>query len=367
MLHQLLSACKHILVDMLKELFSLVPNEVERIWLGRMANAVDHGGQALVSRLFPRSKEFVAKGQKEAKAGKASPIASGRGRKGIEAKHPNLVEDIHKLMKDKCSADPRLKGDWRYSGLTIREIRAELIGRFAYTSLPGRSSLHKLVNRLGYRLKTVEKTKHPKRAPGTDAIFGNLDGIHECVENSPQAARISADCKDKIRINGSSRGGKSRIGARRADHDFGHNAQLAPFGIYNVITGITDVFMTLGRAAADFMAGMLQKWRDLYGEGIKKLLQIDLDNGPGNSMRRRQRIKRMLEFAHKNNVFVVLAYYPPYLSKYNPIEHVWGSLERHWNGFILDSIEAALGYASAAIYNGNALRVAWKAAITQMV
>src|SRR5262245_2149031 len=29
---------------------------------------------------------------------------------------------------------------------------------------------------------------------------------------------------------------------------------------------------------------------------------------------------------------VRLAYYPPYHSKYNPIERCWGILENHWNG-----------------------------------
>jgi transposase len=40
-----------------------------------------------------------------------------------------------------------------------------------------------------------------------------------------------------------------------------------------------------------------------------------------------------------------LAYFPPYHSKYNPIERVWGVLEQHWNGSLLDSFDTVLGFA----------------------
>jgi transposase len=43
-------------------------------------------------------------------------------------------------------------------------------------------------------------------------------------------------------------------------------------------------------------------------------------------------MKRLTEFADKNNLEIALAYYPPYHSKYNPIERGWGILENHWNG-----------------------------------
>ncbi len=48
---------------------------------------------------------------------------------------------------------------------------------------------------------------------------------------------------------------------------------------------------------------------------------------------------------------VVLAFYPPYHSKYNPIERLWGILENYWRGELLDSEEAVLGYAGHMTYN----------------
>ena len=39
--------------------------------------------------------------------------------------------------------------------------------------------------------------------------------------------------------------------------------------------------------------------------------------------------------------------YPPYHSKYNPVERCWGVLENHWNGALLDTVEAVVGYAQS--------------------
>jgi len=52
-------------------------------------------------------------------------------------------------------------------------------------------------------------------------------------------------------------------------------------------------------------------------------------------------------------VSVRLAYYPPYHSKYNPIERCWGILEHHWNGSLLDSIDAVIQFATTMTWNGQ--------------
>jgi hypothetical protein len=62
-------------------------------------------------------------------------------------------------------------------------------------------------------------------------------------------------------------------------------------------------------------------------------------------------MQRLTDFADEFRLTVQLAYYPPYHSKYNPIERVWGVLEQHWNGALLDSRHAVLRLASTMTYN----------------
>ncbi len=77
---------------------------------------------------------------------------------------------------------------------------------------------------------------------------------------------------------------------------------------------------------------------------------INADNGPENSGARTQWLRRMVEFAALHEVDVRLAYYPPYHSKYNPIERVFGVLENYWNGDPLTSVAMTLGMAEGMTY-----------------
>ena len=64
-------------------------------------------------------------------------------------------------------------------------------------------------------------------------------------------------------------------------------------------------------------------------------------------------MRRIVDFAHHTGLTVRLAYYPPYHSKYNPIERCWGILENHWNGALLDSIEAVIRLATTMTWKGK--------------
>jgi hypothetical protein len=61
----------------------------------------------------------------------------------------------------------------------------------------------------------------------------------------------------------------------------------------------------------------------------------------------------MALFARKTGLKITLAYYPPYHSKYNPVERCWGILERHWNGSLLDSVEAVIEFAKTMTWKGK--------------
>jgi Rhodopirellula transposase DDE domain len=84
-----------------------------------------------------------------------------------------------------------------------------------------------------------------------------------------------------------------------------------------------------------------------------KTLLLNQDNGPENHSRRTQFMNRIVEFSHRHHLNLRLAYYPPYHSKYNPIERTWGILENHWNGSILDEIETVVKFAQTMTWKGQ--------------
>jgi len=53
-----------------------------------------------------------------------------------------------------------------------------------------------------------------------------------------------------------------------------------------------------------------------------------------------------------HDAIVHFLYYPPYHSKYNPIERCWGILELHWNGTKLTEIQTMLEWAKTMTWQG---------------
>ncbi len=109
------------------------------------------------------------------------------------------------------------------------------------------------------------------------------------------------------------------------------------------------------KVTSDCLVDRLVQWWESVKERFVqiKTLIINLDNGPENHSHRTQFMQRLLEFAQKYQVSVCLAYYPPYHSKYNPVERCWGILEQHWNGALLDSVDAISHFAQTMIWKGN--------------
>jgi transposase len=152
-------------------------------------------------------------------------------------------------------------------------------------------------------------------------------------------------------------GGKTRTNADGEveegwDHDPPAKAKLVPFGILMVATGALMLLFG-SHETSDAWVDALQLWWHQVRPGLGhiKRLVIDLDNGPKNSGRRTQFLKRMVEFADRSGLEIRLVYDPPYQSKYNPIERCWSALEKKGNGVLLTCLKVVLQCA---------LRMKWK-------
>jgi transposase len=195
----------------------------------------------------------------------------------------------------------------------------------------------------------------PKKVKQTDAIFEQLKRVNPEADRADDTLRISIDAKATVNIGPFSRRGKSRTKTQAADHDFKPEATLTPFGIFVPQTDDLWLYMARSKITSDFIVDRLEQWwREVRLRFLKvKTLVINLDNGPENHSRRTQFLKRIVAFAQESGIRVQLAHYPPYHSKSNPIERCWGVLEMHWNGSLLDSIEAVLGFARTMTWEGK--------------
>jgi len=171
-----------------------------------------------------------------------------------------------------------------------------------------------------------------------------------------KSLRISIDSKAKVKIGNLSRNGKSRsLEAKQADdRDMVWTSTLVPFGILNLSTDKLSIYFGNSAETSDFIVDCLTRWWSEHKEYYHELeeLLINLDGGSATRSDRTQFIKRIVQLAKSIGIRIRLIYYPPYHSKYNPIERCWAVLEKYWHGAIIDSVETAVKWAANMKWKG---------------
>ncbi|MEF8713178.1 MAG: transposase [Accumulibacter sp.] len=224
---------------------------------------------------------------------------------------PHLLDDIKAIVDGQSQTDPQFRNQRLDTWLSVKEVRRQLIVQkhSADEELPKQEALRLRLKRLGYSPRMVAKTRPLKKIPQTQAL----------------------------------------------DHDFQPEARVTPVGIFVPEHDDLHLFAVTTKVTSDGLADCLETFgeeqRHCFPEVNTRLL--NLDNGPECHSRRTPFMARMVAFVEKTGLTIRLAYYPPYHSKYNLIERCWGILEHHWNGGLLDSIDAVLGYASSMTWKGK--------------
>ena len=182
-----------------------------------------------------------------------------------------------------------------------------------------------------------------------------MNQLNQAADSAADVLRLSIDAKATVKIGPFSRGGKSRVAVAAADHDFAPEATMTPVGILLPTLAELFVYGVTSKVTSDCLVDRLVQWWEAVRERFAHIttLVINLDNGPENHSRRTQFMQRLVDFVKHYRVTVRLGYYPPYHSKYNPIERCWGILENHWNGTVLDSIDTVLQFAKTMTWQGK--------------
>jgi len=310
-------------------------------------------------RVFGWSHHTVALGLNELRTGiTCMDNFSARGNRKTEAKSPELEADIRALAEPESQADPKFQSPFLYTRVTAKAVRNALIEQKGWTDeeLPHVNTIGEILNRLGYKLRRVQKAKPLKKVKETEAIFANVRQENQAADDDPDVIRISMDAKAKVAVGDYSRDGQSREAepVQAWDHDPQPEQKLVPQGILDLTSSLLSIFIATSNATSDFFADCLDRWweanKGRYPNARR--LVIDLDNGPENSSHRTQFMNRLVRFADATGLEIKLVYYPPYHSKYNPIEHCWGVLESHWNGTLLDSIATVVEWAGTMTWKG---------------
>ena len=182
-----------------------------------------------------------------------------------------------------------------------------------------------------------------------------MNQINASADAAPDTLRICIDAKATVKIGPFARGGKSRVRTKGCDHDFKSEASVTPVGIFLPATDELFVYQVTSKVTSDCLVDCLDQWWASVQQRFAHIrtLVLNLDNGPENHSRRTQFMQRLVAFVRQSGLRLRLVYYPPYHSKYNPIERCWGILENHWNGSILDTLEAVVQFTASMTWCGQ--------------
>ena len=125
------------------------------------------GSARHAERLFGWGRAAVHTGLNELRTGlRCLDGFSARGRHKTEEQHPELVQEIHALVEPASQADPKFQTPLAYTCMTAKAVHQQLAANAEGTDrhVPAERTVHTILNRLGYRLRRVRKTK-PKKSP----------------------------------------------------------------------------------------------------------------------------------------------------------------------------------------------------------
>ena len=350
-----------MLTETLKKIFSktaeALKGHARRIFMARVVKSLGKGGQRQAETELGWERSTIRKGRHELESGfECYDNFAGRGRKAIEEHMPNLLDDIKSIVDAESQTDPSFKTTRLYIRLSAVEVRKQLIEQKGYgdEELPTTETIRHKLNQLGYYPKKVKKSQPKKKIPETDAIFEQVAKVNASADTDETQLRMSVDAKGTVLLALLSRGGFNRIEVKALDHDFRPDEKVTPVGVFLPLYNELYIFLVTSPVTSDTIADCIHSvWTTIANRfTLVQTLVINQDNGPECHSRRTQFMNRMVQLTDELQLNIQLAYYPPYHSKYNPIERAWGVLENYWNGSLLDSVQTVLHFAQNMTYNG---------------
>lgn len=195
-----------------------------------------------------------------------------------------------------------------------------------YKQQVSKGSVKRLLKELGYGYRKQAK----QLATGTYSQRNEQFTIitHLLLVMSLKSPIISIDCKKKEKLGNFYRHGKcyTQAPVKVYDHDYEYlsEGKIIPHGIYDLQAN--KGYISIGNSAetADFITDNLLWWWTEYGIHLyadATTILILCDAGGANSYRHHVFKDRLLALASQIGKSLVICHYPPYASKWNPIEH----------------------------------------------
>ena len=150
---------------LLREAGRALTGHKRRAFLAQVTDTFLGGSARRAESHFGWNRDTVEQGQKERQSGIVClEDFHARGNSPLEDKWPDLERDVRALAEAQAQADPQLRTTLAYTRLSAGALRRALIEDKGWlpAEVPAERTLSDVLNRPGYRLRSVAKTRPEK-------------------------------------------------------------------------------------------------------------------------------------------------------------------------------------------------------------
>ncbi len=317
----------------------LLDERARRLWAAAESVAIGYGGDALVSSATGLARETIRRGRRELAHGVDTTTRlrrAGAGRPGINAAQPGLTAALESLVDPVTRGDPSSPLRWTCKS------RAKLTAALAREGWQVSSTtVGRLLNGLGYRLRSVRKSREGTSHPDRNAQFEHINATAATFLHDGQPV-ISVDTKKKELVGDFANAGRERQPPGAPEvvrvHDFPSDAigKAIPYGVYDMARN--EAWVSVGRDhdTPAFAVAAIRQWWTMMGRRAypkATALFITADAGGSNGYRSRVWKAQLQQLADDLRLGIHVSHFPPGTSKWNKIEHrLFCHITKNWRG-----------------------------------
>ncbi len=307
---------------------------------------IPNGGKSYIARILGCSRNTIRRGIFELK----NPVdgledrirKKGGGRKQSIKTVENIDTIFLKVIDDYTAGDP-MNGNIRWTNLSYEKIADKMKDEGLKTSV---TVVKKLLKKHGFVKRKALKNQKIGTCKNRNEQFENIARLKKQYFEKGDPV-ISVDTKKKENLGNLDRGGELYCDEiiEVYDHDFSYlsDGVAIPHTIYD--TNLNDAFVNIGisKDTSEFACDSIELWWENYGkfkyQNSKSILML-CDGGGSNSSRHYIFKEDLQKLVDKIGIEIRIAHYPPYTSKWNPVEHrVFPHITRSLKGVILGSYD----------------------------
>ncbi|MCP3923128.1 MAG: ISAzo13 family transposase [Desulfobacterales bacterium] len=333
----------------MKKFYNTLSEKDKRRYAGIEAMKLGYGGYVYIASVFKCTRKTVSKGAKEIFE---MPVdieykkrirKPGGGRKPYWITHDESLDNKFLNVVNPNKAGDPMKEDFYWTNMSHEQIADQLYRH--YQVVVSTTIISQLLDGHNFHRRKAQKKLTRKIVKNRNAQFEN-NSMHICEYTSTGDPVISMDTKKKEFL-GLYRNGHlyTQNTIVVPDHDFRSYSDgiIIPHSLWDV--NRNKGYITIGNSkdTSEFACDSIKSWwynHGIYDYAHSQRMLILCDGGGSNSSRSYLFKQDLQKLADEIGIEIRIAHYPPYTSKYNPIEHrMFPHVTKACSGVIFETYE----------------------------